>query len=548
MAIPSAAGGAEVRCAACGRLFVVEAAAAQGTPRPRPSWLRHHWILLVVLVGTSVICGGALAVYFIWFYDPPPAPMLTLAVSTQPPGVEVFLDGRSIGTTTQPAPGTSHGRLTATVAPPDDPVVRLDFRKAGYRPQRRTETIESYAHTVGGVRLEPGPFTLTVMTEPPGADVTIDGKRAGTGPLTTELPHTADAPRTAKATKPGYHPASRQFVSPEPGRNASIELTLTPREPVLTFETTPAGAEVSVADRSAGRSPGTVTLPNELRGSRVSVRATLEGCEPATTQVAIPLDPVQPVSTALTLPIIPPTLRIGTDPSGGLVILNGRRLGTAPQTVPLTNDDRGKTYRIEALQDGDHVGRASVTVPDRIGQPEPMTVTMTFFADRTVWLIDRDERLQPVFKSLTAYLGERLRRMPAERRFHLIGLSNPLLAEFAPRGCVPATPENKVAGYDFLGKLTADNTTDPREGFRRAIACKPDAIWAYLGSTIHPHLPRQIADLNAEAGVRINVIAVEADAPTQDLMKTIAEQNGGIFRVLGADAMRKLAPATRPSE
>jgi serine/threonine-protein kinase len=73
---------------------------------------------------------------------------------------------------------------------------------------------------------EPEPSVqLKVVTVPPGAAVWIDGRPAGTAPITAEVPR-ATTPLTIEARKPGYQPAQARAVPLNP-----LSMTLTLERP-----------------------------------------------------------------------------------------------------------------------------------------------------------------------------------------------------------------------------------------------------------------------------------------------------------------------------
>jgi hypothetical protein len=104
----------------------------------------------------------------------------------------------------------------------------------------------------------PHPGKLTIVTRPAGADVTVDGERRGTTPLTLSIP-------------PGAHTVSVRSGSDErvlpltvaPDADIVRELEMTAAAPpvasgVLTVVTDPAGARVTIDGRPAGTSPLTL--------------------------------------------------------------------------------------------------------------------------------------------------------------------------------------------------------------------------------------------------------------------------------------------------
>jgi hypothetical protein len=130
--------------------------------------------------------------------------------------------------------------------------------------------------------------SLHVITRPPGAAVTIDGKPAGQSPLTIAL---AAGPHQIEATKERYRAAHAHVEAPG-------ELSIDLHRPLATLRltSTPSAAEVTVEGVARGRTPIALRLAGYqkyqvqlalpgvrpwhravyLSGPKMAVRATLE--------------------------------------------------------------------------------------------------------------------------------------------------------------------------------------------------------------------------------------------------------------------------------
>jgi serine/threonine-protein kinase len=91
-----------------------------------------------------------------------------LAVSSSPEGARVFLNGQELGRTD----------LAQARIPRDGGTLRLELE--GYAPQQRqVRPGDGPVHLV----LEPVPFTVRVVTDPPGAEAFLNGAALGTTPI-----------------------------------------------------------------------------------------------------------------------------------------------------------------------------------------------------------------------------------------------------------------------------------------------------------------------------------------------------------------------------
>jgi hypothetical protein len=99
-----------------------------------------------------------------------------LTIESTPPGARVFLDGQEIGPatpTTIPVP-----------RPRPDAPHRLELRLAGYRAWETTGVVlRPGDHAFYRAALEAPAARLVVTTDPPGAEVAVDGRTVGRTPL-----------------------------------------------------------------------------------------------------------------------------------------------------------------------------------------------------------------------------------------------------------------------------------------------------------------------------------------------------------------------------
>jgi PEGA domain-containing protein len=138
-------------------------------PVPAPSGNRRR---LVVMLALLVIIGAAAVVAPRILRKPPSSPLGTLAVQTNPPGAQIFVDGVEKGLT----PGRVSVSAGAHI---------LELRGRGV-PRVIPVTVTAGAEVQQYVELPQTPATgsLTVQSEPAGAKVSVDGVEHGIAPLT----------------------------------------------------------------------------------------------------------------------------------------------------------------------------------------------------------------------------------------------------------------------------------------------------------------------------------------------------------------------------
>src|SRR5262249_6522497 len=159
-----------------------------------------------------------------------------VAVQTDPPGATVEVDGLPRGTTDDRA--LVVGDLVAGEK------YKVVARKTGYEPT--VERGSRRAQPAPGLRQRrPLAATLVLVTNPPGANIIVDGKEAGPSPLTlADLKPGSE--HAVRVEKNGYNDLEQKVTVPEPGTRAEVQLGLvhTPELSTIRIESDPPGAEL----------------------------------------------------------------------------------------------------------------------------------------------------------------------------------------------------------------------------------------------------------------------------------------------------------------
>lgn len=175
-----------------------------------------------------------------------------ITLSTTPSGATVEVDGTEVGIT----PGTfdllSGERQLRVV---------LD----GYNPWTRRLAVEAeHAQTLADIALEEADAQLELVTEPPGAQVSLGATYQGVTPLTVPVPPAT--PQEVKIFKPGYDVVARSLEL-APGQQEQMHVVLTARVGVIDLVTRPEDAELTIDGRPAGTATQRLTLiavPHQL--------------------------------------------------------------------------------------------------------------------------------------------------------------------------------------------------------------------------------------------------------------------------------------------
>jgi formylglycine-generating enzyme required for sulfatase activity len=212
------------------------------------------------------------------------------------------------------------------------------------------------------VPLVPDWALVTVLTQPVGATVLVDGKAAGVTPAKLEL----DAgTHRVELRQAGFKPwiTDIQVTANKPQTLGPVQLGLP--DGTLIVRTEPAGASVSVGGAFRGRGPVTLDVRPEVS---LDVVASRDGYEPATAQVTVAPGARREVRLALT-PVLG-EITVLAEPAGAEVYAGGRvvaRSGVAFR-LPATRTD------IEVRLAGFRTHRVAV-IP-RPGLPQVLNVRL----------------------------------------------------------------------------------------------------------------------------------------------------------------------------
>ena len=184
------------------------------------------------------------------------APRLT--ISSTPIGAAVAIDGKDVGLT----PWSGELRL-------GDHTVQLS--RTGYFSADRAVAIQANRDSDLQFALErvAGPGQLRVETDPPDADVTIDGQKPVTAPFAGEV---ASGDHNVEVSSPGYRSVAQQ-ITLVPAQQVSLRLTLSANTgpnapPIVGVNSAPEGAMLYLDGKLIGPTPrkaATTAGQHELR-------------------------------------------------------------------------------------------------------------------------------------------------------------------------------------------------------------------------------------------------------------------------------------------
>ena len=250
-----------------------------------------------------------------------------LTVTTDPTGALVNVDEQQHGATT--ADGV---KITNLPVGSHRVAVTCD----GYEDANQNVEINAGEPAILHFKLTRMLGAITVKTEPPGAQVTVDDQLRGI--TTTDGLNLADITsgvHRVTVTHEDYRSVTQEVTVTNHGDTAlSIPLEGSPGK--LTITTTPPGATIYLNEKEYGTSQ--LDIP-ELAPGTYTLRVKLKGYKEASQQVM--LAPNRSQTSAFNLDEIEKTkIEVTSDPPGASIILNGKAISKqTPATLTLEETD-----------------------------------------------------------------------------------------------------------------------------------------------------------------------------------------------------------------
>lgn len=248
-------------------------------------------------------------------FDPPPVPV-AYTFRTEEPGAAVKIDDNDIGKTPLTVP-LLPGPHTVAVTAADG---RSAEQQLDVKPGKKKQDL-----LVEMPREAGGPATLSVASDPQGANVLVDGVVAGRTPYQGEL---SPGEHVVAVEMEGRMREERKVVARE-GRDANVSFALAalPKSPALAVESEPIGALVMLDGKERGRTPFLAPLEK----GKHEVVLKLEGHREVGTFFNMPSD--RDLSIRLDLPVGQGTgsrLTLTSQPGGANVTIDGKEIGITP--------------------------------------------------------------------------------------------------------------------------------------------------------------------------------------------------------------------------
>jgi len=256
-----------------------------------------------------------------------------LLLKTDPAGADIQVDGVSVGQTP---------RLITNLAAKD--VYSVRFRKAGYQDQTISVRFDGRKPLVREEKLVLASGTIDVMSEPAGAEVTVNGIARGVTPVkVTDVPK---GRATVKFHLEGFEDEVRELAI-NAGDRQTLPVVLKGLPGTLHLISVPDGARFYVNEEARGKGPMALT---GLKPGEYAVRAELEGY--GTMSKKVTLGNGTSAREEFRLSNVMGRLEVRTCPPDVQVFVDGRFVGVARAKDP--NAEFSDILAVENLMEGEH--------------------------------------------------------------------------------------------------------------------------------------------------------------------------------------------------
>ena len=253
----------------------------------------------------------------------------------------------------------------------------LSAQATGYHPLELPVDIGPERNQSFAFELVPLPGRVAIVTEPAGANVTVDGKPLGQTPL-ADVPIAAGE-RQFQFALPRYQPLDLNVVIEGRDRPQSVDASLPPNWGDITIATQPPGASVLIDDVDTGLvTNGVVPIP----AGEHDIRLTLPGHKSHRQRLLVSARERRTLPT-VRLQQADGALVVRTNPSGAGVTLNGQFQGEAPVSIALQS---GQSFEVQAFKGGFAPRTVGVTV--RPGETRTLNLDLQALTGRLVIAAD----------------------------------------------------------------------------------------------------------------------------------------------------------------
>ncbi len=255
-----------------------------------------------------------------------------LLVTTDPEGCDISLDGLSFGETP---------RLIANLD--STQTYRFLLQKSGYQSRTLEVKFNGRVPLARHEKLILDSGAISVITEPAGAKVTVNGIERGVSPIIIkEIPKG----RATVSVELAGHKSVKRELQLNAGDEQNVSFVLDEEPGALFLTSVPSGARFYVNGSASGKGP--IRLAS-LKPGIYSIKAEMDGYASIERQVRVPQG--GEASEEFRLQSVRGRLEIKTSPAGAQILLDGHSYGVTKSTYDEATSD---VMTIENVGVGEH--------------------------------------------------------------------------------------------------------------------------------------------------------------------------------------------------
>ena len=234
----------------------------------------------------------------------------SLLLRTEPAGANVYIDGKLAGV----SPLQSGGLIPGTH--------RVQISKEAFETQEKEVIVKANERAEVSISLKRTTGALVIQTDPPGANVSIDGRRAGVSPYGGK--GLTPGKHKVRVDKEGYETWEGE-VTVIAEKDVEVPVALKLKGGELLVQSEPPGAKVYLTGKEIGDTPIKVS---GITPGVYELRVIKGGYAPHEAQVKIVGGRSETVRVSLSKSV--GSLLFRTEPAGANVYIDGKLAGVSP--------------------------------------------------------------------------------------------------------------------------------------------------------------------------------------------------------------------------
>ncbi len=229
----------------------------------------------------------------------------------------------------------------------------VELEAAGHYPRKAQITVTDARNQSFRFTLAPLPGLVSINSDPPGAEVSVDGRPQGKTPLANLSLEAGE--RSLRFTRARYQAKTVPVQVEGRQQPQDVEVRLKPDWGEVAYQSTPPGARILIDGLDTGQ---TTPASTEILAGEREITLALSGHAPYRHRILIAAGETR-VHPPVTLQQADAQLTVRTSPVGAGVTIDGDYRGESPLTLVAQS---GRRYRIQVFKAG-YAEQGSTLIP-----------------------------------------------------------------------------------------------------------------------------------------------------------------------------------------